>query len=389
MQRAATDRFIIKSLPRSNRLIDPQMELGHPQLYKQISTQIVRGIYSERLLIDLGDKLIGLAEQAYAFRQLETLGELSQALLALPLPAHYTSAARYFRGLELIRRGNLDGAETILETVLGDPPHRYTARALQSLGAVFTVRGDLEAALKLHIEAGSRAAEKGRLDPLTVLFVHRNFALLKSLRGDHRGALVDLEQMVPLAKAIGAYHPPAYYDYLNSLAVELGEMGRVEEAAHTSRIVVSSPFAIAYPEWRQTFDEIATKKPEYSSRSSVAVRDRVGGPLTVDSCVGETTNLLRLPSVKHSTDEQLMDRRPPVVRARVLSFQHWKTIVKSSSRVLPQEVTAEQRSRMTTGEKLIRLMDLISQDETDDETIDRILEAVEQIVPNRRGENLN
>ena len=43
---------------------------------------------------------------------------------------------------------------------------------------------------------------------------------------------------------------------------------------------------------------------------------------------------------------------------------------------------------MTTGEKLIRLMDLISQDETDDATIDRILEAVEEIVLNRRGEKL-
>ena len=44
---------------------------------------------------------------------------------------------------------------------------------------------------------------------------------------------------------------------------------------------------------------------------------------------------------------------------------------------------------MTTGEKLIRLMDLISQDETDDETIDRILEAVEQIVLKRRDQKLD
>jgi hypothetical protein len=42
---------------------------------------------------------------------------------------------------------------------------------------------------------------------------------------------------------------------------------------------------------------------------------------------------------------------------------------------------------MSTGEKLIRLMDLISHDETDDETIDVILEAVEAIVLGRRGAN--
>ena len=64
-------------------------------------------------------------------------------------------------------------------------------------------------------------------------------------------------------------------------------------------------------------------------------------------------------------------------------------MVKTSSRTTPEGVTAEQRRRMTTGEKLIRLMDLISQDETDDETIDRILEAVEQIVLSRRNEKLD
>lgn len=44
---------------------------------------------------------------------------------------------------------------------------------------------------------------------------------------------------------------------------------------------------------------------------------------------------------------------------------------------------------MTTGEKLIRLMDLISQDETDDETIERILEAVEDIVMSCRKQGLD
>jgi hypothetical protein len=63
--------------------------------------------------------------------------------------------------------------------------------------------------------------------------------------------------------------------------------------------------------------------------------------------------------------------------------------IKASASAMPNVVTAEQRGRMTTGEKLIRLMDLISHDETDDETIDRILEAVEQIVLNRRSEKLD
>jgi hypothetical protein len=74
-------------------------------------------------------------------------------------------------------------------------------------------------------------------------------------------------------------------------------------------------------------------------------------------------------------------------RARVLNFDKWK--IKTSSRSAYEGVASEQRSRMTAGEKLIRLMDLISKDETDDETIDRILEAVEQIVVKSRGEKLD
>ena len=46
--------------------------------------------------------------------------------------------------------------------------------------------------------------------------------------------------------------------------------------------------------------------------------------------------------------------------------------------------TSEQRRGLSAAEKLIRIMDLISNDETDDETIDCILEAVEELVLKRR-----
>jgi hypothetical protein len=46
--------------------------------------------------------------------------------------------------------------------------------------------------------------------------------------------------------------PHVYYDYMNSFAVELCEVGRLEEAKNVSLIVLASPFAPAYPEWRET-----------------------------------------------------------------------------------------------------------------------------------------
>jgi hypothetical protein len=181
--------------------------------------------------------------------------------------------------------------------------------------------------------------------------------------------------------------PYAYYDYLNTLAVELGELGRLDQARRTSEIAIASPFARAYPEWRETFEDIEAKS-QRSSRSIVGVRqpisktDKDGRYLSRE----KIDNLLRLPAPQPRAPANRAGL-PHATEARVLDFRQWKTAIKASSRAIPEGVTAEQRRRMTTGEKLIRLMDLISQDETDDETIDRILEAVEQIVLNRRKRN--
>jgi tetratricopeptide (TPR) repeat protein len=388
MQRAANDRFIITSLSSLKGFTETQALPSQAALHKQLGVQLIRGVYSESLFIDLGDKLVALAEQAYGFLQGERIEELSQALLALPLPAQYKSAARYFHALGLRRRGQLETGKLVLEGVATEPTHRYTARAIQSLGAAFQDLGDFESALKLSLEAGRRAAEKGRVDPTTALFAQKNIATIKGLNGDHRRALSDLQRLSPFVKAVGLIYPHIYYDYLNSLAVEFGELGRLEEAARASRIAVASPFAAAYPEWHETSDEIELKR-QRASHSTVVVRQPIAKPHRVEEPVCESHNLVYLPLAERPTREALVDRHQQGTRARVLNFQEWKTAIKASSCATPEGITAEQRSRMTTGEKLIRLMDLISQDETDDETIDRILEAVEQIVPNRRSEKLD
>jgi hypothetical protein len=194
--------------------------------------------------------------------------------------------------------------------------------------------------------------------------------------------------MSQFARAVGSIHAQAYYDYLNSLAVEFGEMGQLEEAARASQLSLSSPFANAYPEWRQTFEEIASKR-QRSSQASGAGRRAVIKEQGNQEPVRETHNLVQLPLAEGPHPATRVDRPQPRTRARVLSFQRWKTTINASGRATPVGVAAGLRSRMTTGEKLIRLMDLISQDETDDETIDSILDTVEQIVIKRRSHNLD
>lgn len=354
--------------------------------YRHRSTELIIGLYSERAFVDLGNKLIRLAEQAYGFRQGQALMELSQALLALPLPREYKSAARFFRGLGLRRLGEVEAGNVVLEGVATEPAHRYSARAIQSFGAVIQDSGDYQMAVKLYSEAGRYASERGRLDPATVLFTQKNIATIHGLRGDHHRAVADLERLAPLVRAVGPIHPHVYYDYLNSLAVELGNVGRLEEAARASLIAVSSPFSAVYPEWQQTFDDIASMERR-ASHSAVAVRQPIAGIQRVElSPSSDANNLIHLPQTAPETPETPAPKTYGA-RARVLNFHKWK--IKTSSRAAYEGVATHQRSRMTTGQKLVRLMDLISKDETDDETIDRILEAVEQIVVKGRAEKLD
>jgi tetratricopeptide (TPR) repeat protein len=388
MPTATNDNSILTERSPLERFSENHPRFGHAVFCQSVAVRLAREAHSNRLLSDVGDNLITLAEQAYGLRQVDKLADLSEALLALPLPRPYRSAARYFRGLELIRRGDLDLAKSVLEAVAAEPPHRYTARAIESLGVLFQTRGDFESALKLYMDASCRAAEKGSADFLTPIFAYRNVAVLKSVDGDHKAALAYLERMLPIARAIGSCHPAVYYDYLNSLAVELSELGRLQEAVRASRIAISSPIAAGYPEWRHTFDEIAHKR-QRTSHSVVAVRQPIIGS-RVDEPVGETRNLLYLPlplTVRPAMET--LDRQPQGARARILDFQLWKSPIKKSSPAAPTGIATQERSHLTTGQKLIRLVDLISRDGTDDETIDRILDAVEQIVPKGQGEKLD
>jgi len=214
-------------------------------------------------------------------------------------------------------------------------------------------------------------------DPVSLCVATKMTAMIRAVHGDNQGALTLLEKMLPVAQMARAVQPQVYFDYLNALAVEFGEAGRFGEAQRASEIALASPFAPAYPEWRETLDEIKMRQRR-ASHSVVPVRRDIQ----------ETQNLLHLPESEPSANNTHLDRARQAAPARVLNFQRWKSMLKGASG-LPAGLAPGRRRLMTTGEKLIRLMDLISRDETDDETIDRILEAVEQIVPKRRTENLD
>ena len=383
MQTVANSNLLLTDVSSLKRFAEAQLSPGHRALYQQVGPLLVNQIQTRHLSRDFGDKLLILAEQAYSHRQLATVENISRALIGLPLPRAYRTAGWYFRALELIRCGDLDPAQAILEQVVNEPSHRYTARAIQSLGVTFHARGEFESALKLYVEAADRAINKGRFDLLTAVYAQKNIVVLKSSNGDHAGALSDLERMLPLARRAAMIHPQVYYDYLNSIAVECSSLGRLTEARCASEVANASPIATAYPEWRDTFIEIRQKQRQ-ASRSVLAVSRRIDETNRARRSVGNTHNLMQFPVAEFNT-AAAATQHSVGAPARVLNFQEWKTAPKRSGNAVLDELEPKQRERMTSGQKLIRLMDLISRDETDDETIDRILEAVEQIVLSHRN----
>ncbi len=390
VQTTASNNLVLTSFSSLKRLAEFEKRVSHAGLYQGI-TNLIRGLKTNQAITEFAARLASVADHAYQIRQFDVVGHVGRLLLNLPLSRQLESVGLYYEALSLNQgtRGDTASAGSIFHQVADSAPLHYRARAILALGANSLAAGDRQTAMAFYREAMRIVTRHRVFDPATLYTASRMTAVVKSMEDDHRGAVADLERILPLARMASSVQPYAYYDYLNTLAVELLELGRIEPARRASEIAVASPFARAYPEWRETFEDIEARG-QRSSRSIVGVRqpisetDRDGGYLSLK----KTDNLLRLPAPEPRASAGRADY-PQDSQARVLNFQQWKTAIKASSRAIPEEVTPEQRRRMTTGEKLIRLMDLISQDETDDETIDRILEAVEEIVLNRRNEKLD
>jgi tetratricopeptide (TPR) repeat protein len=263
--------------------------------YGGLYQELLRGAVSYQ---QLGGHLVQLCELAHTFRQYDKLREAGRMLANLPIKS-YQAIGHYFLAVAANRKGNgdQDEAKRLFELALDAAPDAYKVKSILSLGALSFHKGDFDSALRFYREP----IKAGKLSAASIHAI-RAISHLKSIEGSHHHAIKDLEGILPLLK----YAPPyVYFDTLNSYAVELGEVGRLHEARNVSRIVVASPFAPAYPEWRETAEDL---RPV--SRSFVAI-----GPSRY-----KRHNVLRMPVVEHSKDEQISYNEP----ASVFNLQQWK-----------------------------------------------------------------
>lgn len=374
----ASNSLIFTDFFSFKRLAELEQRVSYAGLYQEIARTLVTTFNTKKSLANLVNTLVSAADQAYAIRRLDVVSCVSKLLLSLPLSRRLETVGDYYLALSINRGGHGDTvrAGRLFEKAADNASLHYRARATLALGSNYVAAGDHKTALSFFSEV-MRITGRSDVDPITLYRTVRSMAVIRGMDGDHEGSVSDLERIFPLARIAGSVLPFAYYDYMNALAVELGEVGSLDRARHASATALKFSSSGAFPEWQETFADIESKRAR-ASRSVVPVRQHIEEP----------RNLLRLPPPGQPASPGVSDNKPRGAQARILNFQHWKTMVKASSGPLPKEVT-EDRGRMTIGQKLIRLMDLISQDETDDETIDRILEAVEQIISTRRNARLD
>jgi tetratricopeptide (TPR) repeat protein len=291
----------------------------------------------------LGNRLIRLAEQAHSFRQFDKVKEYGQLLANLPLKL-YQAIGHYFLAIAANSKGNgdQDEAKRLFELVVNTAPDAYKVKSIMSLGALAFHKGDFGSALSLYKET----IRTGKLSAAS-LIATRGMATVKSIEGYHQSAIADLENVMPMMQ----YAPPhIYFDLLNSYAVELGAVGRKDEARNVMRVVLASPFAHAYPEWRETAQELNP-----SRRSMVTV-----GAINY--------NLLTMPERKPS-EQPTVQSKP----ARVLSYAKWKKKMDEKDKEQKIEKSLDDMSFQEMG---FKLLELITTNRADEHEMHQILAFV-------------
>jgi hypothetical protein len=359
---ASNNRFLIDVFS-FKRWAELQRAISPGEFYQHLASELIKGIHTKEALSQLGNNLINLAEYAYSLRQMDTLEQISHLLPNLPLAREFRIIARYFQAYCIKRRGQFNEARSLFVKVADESPLRYRARAMAALGTIAFDSGEFQSALPFYIEASKAAIHRQGFDLLAAFYTQHMMAVLRSIDGDDRGALADLERMFPLVRAVGSVYPPIYCNYLNSLAVELAEAGRLEEATQACRITLASPFANSYPEYRATSDDIALRGRR-ASRSFVSFAQRAL----------ETENVLHLPVPDHSTglvDSCLEMTGQP---ARVLDYINWK-------KKMGKKPNGDQKNddEMDDRDVFMEIMRLSSQPGMTSKKLWQILEAVRKV----------
>lgn len=202
MQTAANTNRFLTGCSSSVGLAELEIVVNRSGLLRHfIASHLAQTVHSRELFVKLTNELIRFAEQAYILRDLGALDEVSHVLMNLPVDAA-RQIGTYYQALAINRKGKIDEAETLLETVADHSPIAYRARAIQALGANHLDRGQLDDALRFQREALRVASDKNPSGLQITLIAHVEISHVRSDTGDHKGALAILENVSPLVHEV-------------------------------------------------------------------------------------------------------------------------------------------------------------------------------------------
>jgi hypothetical protein len=326
----------------------------------------------------VGSRIAQAAEQAHFQRDLTRLNLLGDMLTVLPLPAEHRALGSYYRGLTIMRfgRGDPSAADPILFSALESSPGWCKGRIILAMAANAARRGDRSTQLELYLEALRAASFGNGIDPLAILQAGRAIAVWKSLLGDGRAALRDLERLAPTIRAIAPTYPQVYYDYLNNLAVEYTAAGRFAEATGACSIALSSRFASAYPEWQETGRDIAALKGHGRSRVALNAAGRPARKARrrpARKARPSRPNVVSMLRRAHSSGSRTESMDASAGFSRVLSFSlAGEKMAKADKR--PR--TFSRFASLTFNEKQAKAIELLLDKPRTEAFLDRILASV-------------
>jgi hypothetical protein len=302
---------------------------------------LLRGVASYQ---QLGNKLIQLGEQAHAFRQFDKVKEIALLLSNIPLK-NFQAIGQYFLAVasNSIGNGDQEQARKLFEVAVDTAPTQYKSKALLSLAAVSINTGNFDSGFYYYNEAiKTTTLNHTRIEAM------KGIAVLKAIEGYHNHSIKDLENMLPLIRYA---QPHIYFDFLNSYAVELGEAGYKQEARNIIRHVLESPFAFAYPEWRETAEELK------GANRSFAVIDP------------SPPNAAKLYSMPLAENREATKQDKP---ARIINLQQWK-------KKMGKDTEDEDNDKpKTTSDRLVKILQLVNSELTDND-LDKVIEVLEKL----------
>jgi hypothetical protein len=142
-----------------------------------------------------------------------------------------------------------------------------------------------------------------------------------------------------------------------------------EKEREAGRLALASPYANTHLGWCGLSDGPGIK----ACGGSRAFVDFSKRPV-------QTDNLVRLPVPLHSEAQAEDGHEICEGAARVIDFQEW-IVTKETRAANKDKMTRQKIKRMTMREKRLRILDLISDDDMDHQTLANILEFLESIAP--------